>query len=398
MSWFEYTAVTTTGESVDGRLQADSAEELRWSLLERGLQPQIVRESTGSERSSFALSDWRSPRSIHVELTLRQIAVMLRSGLTLLSSIETVIEQPPSRPVRRVYEEIRRSLENGASFAESLEEHKCFPTGAISLVSMGEESGNLDTVMERAADAMETKRQNTTATITALFYPTFTFLFAIGICVYMVLAVIPPMKRALEALGRPMPAMTQSLLDVADFFQKWGVLMGTIAMILTIVFIILMLWPPGRLAIDKTLLRLPLIGTILRTGSTALFARSMGTLLGSGIALVEGLRILGTIHTNRYFSAVVESARRRILEGGSLAESLSQPYAYTPMMLKMVGVGETSGNLEETLDHVADFHDERLQALIKRLSAILEPTIVLVVGALVGYVYIAFFVGLYGGT
>ena len=214
----------------------------------------------------------------------------------------------------------------------------------------------------------------------------------------MVLAVIPPMKKALEALGRPMPAMTQSLLSVSEFVGKWGILMGSVLVIGIIVFVMIYLWPPGRLAIDRTLLRIPLIGTILRTGASALFARSMSTLLGSGISLVEGLRILGTIHGNRYFCAVVESARRRILEGCALADCLSSPRSYTPMMLKMVGVGEASGNLEETLDHIADFHEDRLQALIKQLSALLEPVIVLVVGALVGYVYIAFFVGLYGAN
>ncbi|MEM6280532.1 MAG: type II secretion system F family protein [Verrucomicrobiota bacterium] len=398
MSWFEYTAVTSSGETVGGKLQAESAEELRWSLLESGLQPQAVRESDSAGAGNSDSPGFLSARSIHVELTLRQISVMLRSGLTLLAAIETVIEQPPSPAVRRVYEKIRHSLESGSSFAESLSEHKCFPPGVVSMIGMGEESGNLDVVLERSADTMESKRRNMTATITALFYPTFTFLFAIGICIYMVLAVIPPMKKALEALGRPMPAMTQSLLDVAGFFSKYGVLMAVIVVIMIIVFIIMWLWPPGRLAIDRALLRVPLFGTILRTGATALFARSMGTLLGSGIALVEGLRILGTIHGNRYYAAIVESARRRILEGGALAESLSQPHGYTPMMLKMVGVGETSGNLEETLEHVAEFHEDRLQALIKRLSALLEPAIVLFVGILVGYVYIAFFVGLYGGT
>ncbi|MEM7698077.1 MAG: type II secretion system F family protein, partial [Verrucomicrobiota bacterium] len=167
MSLFEYTAETVTGETVAGRLEADSAEELRWSLVNRGLAPQAVRESDAGARSDSSGPEILSPRSVHIELTLRQIAVMLRSGLTLLAAIETVIEQPPSRPVRRVYEEVRRSLESGSSFAEALREHKCFKTNVISMVGMGEESGNLDTVIERAADTMESKRRNQAATITA---------------------------------------------------------------------------------------------------------------------------------------------------------------------------------------------------------------------------------------
>jgi len=397
---FRYTAIDEQNRTVEGQLPAESEENLRWLLLERGLRPRSIAPAP-PEAGILARLDPRNrlpARSIHIELTLRQIAVMLRSGLTLLASVETVIEQPPSGAARKVYESIRSRLEAGSSLGEALREHRCFPPSVVAMIEMGEESGNLDQVIEQSARSMETRRRNQSAVITALFYPSFTFFFAIAICVYMVLFVIPPMQRALEALGRPLPAMTRSLLDVADFITRWGVLIGGGVLLLAVTFFILRAYPPGRLRIDQAFLRLPLIGTILRTGSTALFSRSMGTLLGSGIALVEGLRIAGTLHGNRYFSAVVDGARRRVLEGGTLADSLARPHAYTPMMLKMVAVGESSGNLEEALGHVADFHDERLQALIKRLSAILEPMVVIIVGLLVGYVYIAFFVGLYGGV
>lgn len=401
MPLFQYSAVAASGETVEGRLDAATPAEARWRLMEQGLRPDRILETAAVGTAAPRLFDprnWRSARSIHIELTLRQIAVMLRSGLTLLSALETVVEQAPSRATRWVYERVRERIEGGATLEEALAEHPCFPSAAVSMIAMGEESGNLDTVIERAALTMESRRRNRSATITALFYPTFTFLFAIAICVYMVLAVIPPMKKALEALGRPLPAMTQSLLDAADFFAKWGVLLGGLILLAIVTLVLVALWPPGRLALDRFVLRLPLIGSILRTGATALFSRSMGTLLGSGIPLVEGLRIVSSLHANRYFAAVVDSARRRILEGGTLAASLARPHAYTPMMLKMTAVGEAGGNLEETLAHAADFHDEQLQTLIKRLSALLEPAVILLVGTLVGYVYIAFFVGLYGAV
>jgi type IV pilus assembly protein PilC len=401
MERFRYIALDPAGTRVEGQLDGASPAEVRWMLLERGLRPETVvprAEAEGEAPAGLAaaLLAWRSARSVHIELTLRQIAVMLRSGLTLLSAIETVVEQPPSRAAGRVYEEVRRSLESGSAFAEALAEHSCFPNAAVSLISMGEESGNLDLVMERAAQSMEARRRSRSATLTALFYPAFTFLFAIAICIYMVLEVIPPMKKALVSMGRSLPPMTQSLLDISDFFAKWGPFLVVAAVVGIVVFVALYLWPPGRLAIDRFFLRVPLVGTILRTGATALFSRSMATLLSSGIPLVESLRILAGIHRNRYLSAVVDSARRRILEGGTLAGSLDRPHSFTPMMVKMIAVGEASGNLDESLEHIADFHDEQLQSLVKRLSAMLEPAVVIVVGALVGYVYIAFFVGLYG--
>ncbi|MEM1159179.1 MAG: type II secretion system F family protein [Verrucomicrobiota bacterium] len=399
MSSFRYVAITPDGEKVEGRQKADSMESVRWQLMEQGLQiTRLVEADPGLDPEGFSFQNWRSPRSIHIELTLRQIAVMLRSGLTLMAAIETINEQPPSGAVRRVYQSVRAELENGLSLAEALSKHQCFPPSVIAMISMGEESGNLDTVMTRAADTMQGRRKSITSTLTALFYPAFTFVFALGIAIYMMVAVVPPMKKALTALGRPLPPITQSLLDIADFFAKWGVAIGvSIALIVTTI-VLIWLTPAGRLMFDRLLLMTPLIGRILRTGATALFGRSMSTLLGSGIAIVEGLRIIQDLHGNQYLVAVVESARRHIMEGGSLADSLNHPYSYTPMMLKMVSVGEASGNLEETLENIAEFHEDQLQTLIKQLSALMEPAIILFVGALVGYVYAAFFIGLSGAV
>jgi len=405
MSHFLYTSSLPTGERRQGVIEADSLDAARWALLEQGLRPERLQAASEDQGKSLQSAkkgvgldprNWGRVKSVHIELTLRQLAIMLRSGLTLLSAIETIIELPPSRAVRRIYEQVRDRLEGGSPLAEALGEHRAFPKSVVAMIGLGEESGNLDGVMVRSAQAMESVRRNRNAMFTALFYPSFTLLFAVGIFIYMVIAVIPPMKRALEALGRPLPAMTQSLLDLSDGVATYGPSFLVISVTGALVLVFVWLWPPGRLAIDRFFLRIPLVGAILRYGGTALFARSLATLLESGIRLVEGLRILTSVHGNRYFAAVVDSARNRILQGGTLAESLKRGHAYTPMMVKMVGVGENSGNLEETLQNVADFHDERLQTLIKQLSALIEPVIVLFVGGLVGYIYIAFFVGLYG--
>lgn len=158
------------------------------------------------------------------------------------------------------------------------------------------------------------------------------------------------------------------------------------------------LWPMGRMIVDRFALRLPLIGLILRTAATALFARSMAILLQSGIPLLEALRAAQTLHANRFLAALLDRTRRGILDGASLAEGLQEPKAYTPMLSKMVAVGEASGTLDEILENVAEFHEQSLQALIKQLSALVEPAIIIIVGGIVGYVYIAFFVGLFAAT
>ena len=404
MAKFAYVAVGKDGNKVEGIINADTLQSARWLVFEKGLKPERITEASSDKNAaegldlSLGIPFLGKPRGVHVELTLRQIAVMIKSGMTLLSAIETVIDQPPSRAVKRMYQQVRDSIEGGKSLAASLDDHPVFHRGIIAMINLGEESGNLETVLERCAVAMGSQRRNRNAMLTAMAYPAFTFLFAIAVSVYIVVAVIPPMKRAMETLGRKLPAMTQSLLDVSDFVVTYGPTIGIAVFSVLTAIVFVFLWPPGRLAIDKFSLKVPLFGHVLKTGGTATFSRSLLILLASGIPLVEALRILGTIHNNRYFVAVVESARNRILEGATLGSSLDRGKAYTPMMIRMIGVGETSGNLEEILSNVADFHDERLQALIKQLSALLEPAIVLVVGGIVGYVYIAFFIGLYGAV
>ena len=401
MKWFAYTATDGKGQTVEGRLRAESDEALRWKLAERGLEAGAVTPVDGPVRSSGFSADprsWFGPRSINIELSLAQVAVMLRSGFTLLAAVETIIEQPPSLALRRIYRVLRDRISEGESLAEAMASLPCFPPSVVAMIGMGEESGNLDTVREQSAEAMEARRQSRTTTLTALFYPAFTFFLAIGVSAYLVIAIIPKMQKALDALGKTLPPMTQSLMDLSVFLTKWGLLLGVVSLSIFVSLVLIWLWPPGRLFFDRTALQVPVIGTILRTGASAVFSRSLSTLLSSGIPLVDGLRISASLHGNRYMAQVTESAMRRVLEGGTLYEGLDRPRAYLPMMLRMVAVGEVSGNLEETLGNAAKFHDEQLLSLVKRLSALLEPVVVIGVGTLVGYVYIAFFVGLYAAV
>jgi len=402
MAKFAYSAVGKNGNRVEGTIHSSTLAAARLELFERGLKPERVDEfskNVGNVRASSPIIPFvGNPKSAHVEQTLRQIAVMIKSGMTLLDAIETVIDQPPSGAVRRMYQKVRDGIEGGKSLADSLEEHPVFHRGILAMINLGEESGNLEIVLDRCAIAMGSQRRNRNAILTALAYPVFTLVLAIGVALYMVFAVIPPMKQAMEVMGRKLPAMTQSLLDFYDFLTTYGLTIGLVIFSSVLAITFVFLWPPGRLAIDKFLLKIPIIGQILKTSGTAIFSRSLLILTNSGIPLVEALGILKSIHNNRYLSAVVESARNRILEGATLANSLNRGKAYTPMMIRMIGVGETSGNLEEILNNVADFHEERLQALVKQLSILMEPAIVIVVGSIVGYVYIAFFIGIYGAV
>lgn len=400
MAWFEYQANDGEGGLQRGTLEADTLAAARWALREDGLRPRSLRPCD-PPASALRLPDpgrLLPVKSVQVEVSLRQLAMMLRTGLPLLASVETLIEQAPGPGLRRVWARVRDQIEQGGSFADALETQRPFGHATVQLARLGEESGNLDRVLRRAADSMEKRRLLKQSTVNALLYPVITLVSAIGIASYMVLGVIPQMERFLTALGRRLPPITQSLLDFSNLVQRHATNLLTGLIMTVVIFVGIWLWPPGRLRIDRTLLRIPLIGGILRTAATALFARSMSILLQSGIPLLEGLRAVQRLHTNRWIAARLDHARREVMDGHPLSDPLAAPYTYTPMLPRMVAVGEAGGTLDEVLEEVADFHEESLAHLIKQLSALIEPAIIFFVGGIVGYVYIAFFVGLFAAS
>ena len=249
--------------------------------------------------------------------------------------------------------------------------------------------------MERGADTLERRRLLRNSLITALSYPMLVLLASFGVTAFMVVGVIPKLKTFLEGMGRQLPGMTQLLVDVSDWVRNHAVHIVGGALILTVASIVLYCSPFGRLAVDRHALRIPVIGNLLRLAGTASFSRALGILVRSGITLLEGLRTVEDLLNNRYLAGRVVAARQAVMQGGTLADPLAADHAFTPMLARMVAVGESAGTIDEVLDEVAKFHEAQLQSAIRRLSALIEPCIIVVVGGIVGFVYIAFFMALF---
>jgi type IV pilus assembly protein PilC len=231
-----------------------------------------------------------------------------------------------------------------------------------------------------------------------MMYPAIVFIAAIGVSIFMVVGVIPKLKVFLSSLGRRLPPMTQFLLDLSDFIQSNGIqiLLGIVGLIVALTAIYL--WPPGRYFLDHLLLRVWPLGRLFRLSATVLVAHALGTLIRSGITLVEALRTVEELPANRYVAAQIGNARAAVLRGSRLADPLDVPDAFMPMLSRMVAVGETAGTLDDILDEVARFHEMQLQGAIRQFSAIIEPAIIVVVGGIVGFVYISFFMALFAAA
>jgi type IV pilus assembly protein PilC len=231
--------------------------------------------------------------------------------------------------------------------------------------------------------------------LNALTYPLIVVVMALGVAAFMVIYVIPKIQRFLGSAGRRLPAITQLLVDVSNTVMNDLPYIGVGMLSVTVALICGYQWPPGRRALDGFLLRTPVIGRILRLSGTAVFARGMSTLLESGVTLLDSLTTVERLISNRVLSLRIAAARQAVLRGESLASTMGGRGDFLPMLGRMIAVGETAGTLSTVLTEVAQFHESQLVISIRRMSIFVEPVLILVVGGIVGFVYIAFFVAIF---
>ncbi len=398
MPTFEFNARDDAGALQTGLLDGNSATAVVSELRSRGWMVTGVREKTAAVDAGFgalASLPFMRPRSVQVELSLQQIAVMLRGGLTLLSSLHTVAEQSSSLLMRRVWRAVIDNVQEGKSFSEALEKHSCFPQYVVRLVRVGEQTGVLESVLVRGSQMLRSRREARRDIVTALSYPAIVFIAAMSVTAYMVGYLIPKLGRLLEAMGKQLPPMTQLLVDIANFMHGYGVMILLGLVSTAVAFTAIYHSQQGRFWVDRLALRVPIFGRIFRIAGTTTFAQSLVTLLRSGITVLEALVTVEQMHYNRYMAESVKASRESIMQGRSLADALRERRAFMPLLTTMAAVGEDSGNLDEVMEEVATFHDSQLKALIAQLAAWVTPVVIVVVGGIVGFVYIAFFLALF---
>src|SRR5262245_11612834 len=285
MPVFTFEARTGSGQAQRGTQEAPSAGAVVASLRQRGWLVVTVRSAEDAEGKAIdwlALINpwsWLPPRSLDVELSLQQMATMLRSGLTLLTALRTVAEYAQRKSMRLVWQNVAERIQQGSSLGDAMAQHRCFHHMVLQLVRVGEMTGTLDQVMTRAAETLERRRLLRTQVLTALFYPTVVLVAAIAVTAFMIVGVIPKLRIFLDALGRKLPAMTQALLDVSSVVQAYGPAILIVLFGLTVSLTLLYLTPLGRMHMDRLLLRVPILGLLLRLGATAQFAHGLGVLM-----------------------------------------------------------------------------------------------------------------------
>ena len=402
MPVFAYNARTPDGRAVAGTIQAaDAADAARQLRRDGCVVLDVAPAAASGPRPAGELPPWH-PRwllrvaSFDVEIGLWQLASMLRSGMSILAALDTVSEQARRPRAARVWSGLADAIRQGMSLGDAMERHgRVFGPYVVQLARVGEHSGEMDVALTRAAEHLAMHRDVRMMVVNALIYPALTILMALGVSAYLVVGVIPKVAEFLESSGAALPAMTQGLLDASAWLRANGPATLAAVAAAALAFALARRTRAGREALDAAALRLPPFAGVLRLSGTAVFARGTGLLVESGVSLVDSLRVVAQLLPNRRLSRRVEDAIRTVTQGGTLSGALQAAPEFLPMLGRMTAVAEATGTLAETMAEVAAFHERMLVLAIKRLSAAIEPVVILVTGLVVGYVYVAFFLALF---
>jgi general secretion pathway protein F len=385
MGAFEYQALSGS-RATRGVVQADTARAARAQLRERGLIPLDVQAVQGEPSGSgLALGGGRDRA-----LLLRQLATLLRAGLTLEEVLSVLVEQTDSRTQRRQLGSMRARVMEGQSLSAAMAEHpRLFPGLYTAATAAGERAGRLDSVLARLADYAEQREEMARGIGLALIYPLLLALIAIAVVWGLIGFVVPRVTGIFEQTAQQLPLLTRSLIALSDQLARNGLwlLLGLVA--LGVVLVLAWRQPGPRQWADHLLLRLPVVGRLVRARQTASFTRTLAILTNSAVPLVEALRVAGGVVTNQVVRQDIERAAAQVREGVSLTRALEASSWLPPMARRLISGGERSGELSPMLEHAADIQERELQSASTVLLAVLQPILILAVGGMVLYIVLA---------
>jgi len=386
MGAFEYQALDAGNKTARGVIQADTARAARAQLRERGLFPIDIQSVEATSKSEFSFRSQGRERA----LLLRQLATLLRAGLTLEEVLSVLVEQTDSSAQRRQLGAIRARVMEGQSLSVAMAEHPAlFPQLYSASVSAGERAGQIETVLSRLADYAEQREETARSIGLALIYPLLLALIAIAVVWGLIGFVVPRVIGVFETAGQELPMITRSLLGISDLVSNYGLWLLIGIALMAVALVAAWRSPGPRLSIDRLLLKTPAFGRMIRARQTATFTRTLAILTNSAVPLVEALQVAGSVVTNRVVQRDIERAAAQVREGQSLSGSLQASGWLPPMARRLISGGERSGELAPMLEHAADIQERELQSATSILLAVMQPALILIVGMMVLYIVLA---------
>jgi len=391
MGAFEYVALDQAGKESKGLIEGDTPKHVRQILRDRRLLPVQVTEVAQKEarrQSTFSLRSGISTSEL--ALITRQLASLSQSGLPLEEALLAVAQQNDQPRTKSILLGVRSRVMEGHTLADGLSEFpQAFPELYRATVAAGEQSGHLDVVLERLADYTEARQELRQRVSNAMIYPIALVVMAIAIISFMLATVVPKIVGVFENTSGELPALTRGLIATSDFLRDhWLLLLIAIAAVFYGIWWLLQRDGPKR-SYHRFLLRMPITGRLTRGINTARFTRTLSILAGSGVPILDALKIAAEVIENLPMRDAVSEATLRVREGASISRSLAASKLFPPMMIHLIASGETGGQLEDMLSRTANYQEREVDGLIATLLGILQPLLIVLMGAVVMTIVLA---------
>lgn len=392
MPTFKYVAKNKDSRTVAGKIAAENKAAVIEELRKRQLiiiTVDEVKESAATKQKAFRS---RKVKAEELVIFSRQLATMVEAGIPIIQGIDALQEQVTHPAFKKTLINIRDDIQHGNSLSAAFAKHPAvFDTLYVNMIKVGETGGVLSKILDRVSFYLEKTLRLKRKVKAALVYPTVVVCMAIIITTILLVKVVPTFAGIYASFNRELPAMTQLLISISDILRHY--LLWIIGGIIVLV-VGLQQWhktPRGALIIDRSLLHLPIFGDLFRKVAISRFSRTLATLIQSGVPILESLDIVGKTIGNRLLELVIEDVKLSVREGESLAAPLTKSDVFPPMVTRMIGIGEKSGQMEKMLLKIAEFYDDQVDAAVEGLTSIIEPLIIGFLGIVIGFIVIALF-------
>jgi type IV pilus assembly protein PilC len=395
MSQFEFRGTSRTGETVTGVRAAPSRAALDSTLRRESITPLKIVEK-GREIAIPKFKWGEKVKAKELAVFTRQFSVMIDAGLPLVQCIEILSSQQANKAFARMLTGVRGTVEGGSSLANALRQHpKAFDDLYTNMVEAGESGGILDTILQRLSTYIEKAVKLKRSVQSAMIYPVAVVVIAVGVVILLLWKVVPIFTTLFAGLGVALPLPTRIVIALSHFVASFG----PILIVLLILMGLGIRWyyrtPPGRMLIDGLILKIPVLGPVMRKISVARFSRTLGTLITSGVPMLESMDITSRTSGNAVVEKAIGQVRKAIEGGRTIVDPLRETGVFPNMVVQMIGVGEQTGSLDSMLQKVADFYEDEVDAAVGDLLTALEPMIILFLGVVVGGVVISMYMPLF---
>ncbi|MGE4498010.1 MAG: type II secretion system F family protein [Deferribacterales bacterium] len=395
MAVYKYRGTDPGGQPIQSIIEADNKQQAAEILKNRRI---AVREI----KRDFSKAEFSLPEKIKDEdilISTRQLSVMVDAGLPIVKALDIIATQASKKRMRKIFTDVKGGIETGSEFNKALAKYKNdFGELYVNMIAAGEAGGLLDSILDRLATYLEKAISLRRKVKAAMTYPTVVLIVAVAVVYGLMVFIIPKFKEMYEGFGGELPALTQLAISISDFLSKWyggGLIFASIIVTFTVLKLTYTRSPAGRYKMDQVFLRIPKIGDLIRKVAVAKFSRTFGTLLSSGVSILDALDIVAKTSGNKVIEKALLDSKRDIESGKTIVEPLEKSGVFPSMVIQMISVGEETGSLDLMLQKIADFYDDEVDRAVEGLTKLIEPFLMLFVGGAVGFVIIAMYLPIF---